>query len=90
MPIVAPMDPTKLPTDNLYKFLALAGLSLAGFCGWLIWKFVERQHSELAALLETHAQLDARIVAVAIRHPNPRDVRQVVGFVTGALGGRDD
>jgi hypothetical protein len=29
------VDPTGLPTDNLYKFLALAGLAFAGFCAWL-------------------------------------------------------
>jgi hypothetical protein len=28
------VDPTSLPTDNLYKFLALSGLALAAFCTW--------------------------------------------------------
>lgn len=31
------MDPTALPTDNLYKFMALAGLGIAGFCLWFWW-----------------------------------------------------
>ncbi len=31
------VDPTGLPTDNLYKFLALAGLGATGFCLWFWW-----------------------------------------------------
>jgi len=51
------MDPTALPTDNLYKFLALAGLSLSGFCGWLIWRI------NTWALAEAY-----RLKEIALRH----------------------
>lgn len=35
------MDPSSLPTDNIYKFLALSGLALSGFCTWLRWRLIE-------------------------------------------------
>ena len=53
------MDPTSLPTDNLYKFMALAGLMLAGFCGWLRWKFLENQHAELATIKQELSRIEA-------------------------------
>jgi len=31
------MDPTKLPTDNLYKFMAILGLLLMGFAVYVQW-----------------------------------------------------
>jgi hypothetical protein len=42
------MDPTALPTDNLYKFAALSGVALIGFLSWLAWK---TQRDLQAALL---------------------------------------
>jgi hypothetical protein len=35
------MDPTALPTDNLYKFMALGGLALVGFCIWMRLKITD-------------------------------------------------
>lgn len=32
------MDPTSLPTDNLYKFMALSGMGIVGFAVWFRWK----------------------------------------------------
>src|SRR5882762_6140472 len=32
------MDPTSLPTDNLYKFMALSGVAIVGFFIWFVWK----------------------------------------------------
>ncbi len=56
------MDPTALPTDNLYKFAALSGVALAGFLIWLTWK-VQR---ELQAVLLT-ITLKQRMSVVAVK-----------------------
>lgn len=50
------MDPTALPTDNLYKFLALSGLAIVGFSIWFGWTrwpaFQERAFKILQELAE--------------------------------------
>src|SRR5688572_2341923 len=67
------MDPTSFPTDNLYKFLALSGLALAGLCAWLWWKLREQANSALNA----HA---ARSFELA-QHANrcSAEINQLVG-----------
>ena len=54
------MDPTALPTDNLYKFMALAGLALAGFCAWAIWKVTRFIGESAMSLAEGDVRLHAR------------------------------
>jgi hypothetical protein len=46
------VDPTALPTDNLYKFMALAGLALAGLCMWLRWKHEDEWWNHASRALE--------------------------------------
>jgi hypothetical protein len=53
------MDPTALPTDNLYKFIALSGLVLVGFLAWLVW----RTQRELLTTLEEVNLRNARSTA---------------------------
>lgn len=36
------MDPSKFPTDNLYKFMALCGLVLIVACGYAQWTVNEK------------------------------------------------
>lgn len=61
------MDPTHLPTDNLWKFMALAGLACAGFCGWLMWKMFEYARSAEEREDETAARLKAKTISLAAR-----------------------
>src|SRR4051812_13688935 len=44
------MDPTALPTDNLYKFAALSGVALAAFLLWLTWRIQRELESDLLAI----------------------------------------
>ncbi|MEO8903198.1 MAG: hypothetical protein ABI627_16885 [Polyangiaceae bacterium] len=53
------MDPTHLPTDNLSKFLALAGLAFTGLCAWLFWRI----RGDI--LKETARQREANAVFIA-------------------------
>lgn len=62
------VDPTALPTDNLYKFLALAGLMLAGFCAWLEYKMRESHSLATARLREQAAVLRTRLDGTAARN----------------------
>jgi hypothetical protein len=44
------VDPTALPTDNLYKFMALSGLGIAGFCLWFWWQRFQQLKDKLIGL----------------------------------------
>jgi hypothetical protein len=46
------MDPTSLPTDSLYKFMALSGVALVGLILWLLAK-AQRAHLTNLSVLET-------------------------------------
>lgn len=61
------MDPTALPTDNLYKFMALAGVLAAGFCIWLayrIWNHIIQRADQMEI---EEAQLSLRFDAASAR-----------------------
>jgi hypothetical protein len=41
------MDFTSIPTDNLYKFMALSGLVVAGSSVWFLWKKAEEHRDKI-------------------------------------------
>jgi hypothetical protein len=53
----------ELPTDNLYKFMALGGLTLSGFFCWLFWKYTEEYSRRVEALTVEHAELQSNAQA---------------------------
>lgn len=57
------VDPTALPTDNLWKCMALAGLMLAGFCGWLIFKILSQVYLSLDRTSAASTRLAAQAEA---------------------------
>lgn len=54
------MDPTKLPTDNLYKFLAIFGLAIAFFAAYFTEQRREAYDTRIEAALMELAGLRAR------------------------------
>ena len=75
------MDPTALPTDNLYKFMALAGLALAGFCVWLLWKTRDDTLAKLASAFEDLAKVQP---LVAAKDRTPEQAESVAAMLRGA------
>jgi hypothetical protein len=59
---VAHVDPTSLPTDNLYKFVSLAGLAIAMGATWIHWKQADRFHSRLDTAHRRVARHSAKAV----------------------------
>jgi hypothetical protein len=66
------MDPTNLPTDSLYKFMALSGLAILGFCVWLFSTNTDR-------LLEQSASADAALAKLKAERTADDIVRQFTG-----------
>jgi hypothetical protein len=55
------MDPTSLPTDNLYKFMALGGLFLTGFGGWLFWKLRVEERNKVTLWEESNVRNEVQL-----------------------------
>jgi hypothetical protein len=93
------MDPTALPTDNLYKFAALSGVALAGFLIWLTWKVQrELQAASLAITVKQRMSQVAvkrlgdleQINDVKIAQMNAKFARLKADAVAGKLTEADD
>lgn len=54
----------ELPTDNLYKFMALGGLTLAGFFFWIFWKRADALRDRAEAHLQDEKELTAEAEAI--------------------------
>lgn len=66
------MDPTGLPTDSVYKFIALSGLAIAGFAIWFWWTRTQQFLKTSAALQIDHATLATRKTYLLQRHERLR------------------
>ena len=55
------MDPSSLPTDNLYKFVALSGIALVAFTLWLRWKLQNELEADLLSLMISKAKSEAAV-----------------------------
>ncbi|HEX2873079.1 MAG TPA: hypothetical protein VHP33_17575 [Polyangiaceae bacterium] len=74
------MDPTSLPTDNLYKFIALAGLGVAGFCVWFWWAKVHEHNREA----DEYVRRGSRLIR------QQRQMRKRLSLPPGAAGQDDN
>jgi hypothetical protein len=54
---LASVDLTSLPTDNLYKFMALSGMVGAGYAVWIIYKLLVDQQDRLLVVARRKAAI---------------------------------
>jgi hypothetical protein len=52
------VDPTALPTDNLYKFMAFSGLVAAGYAVWIVYKLLVDHEDRLLVVARRKAAIE--------------------------------